>query len=216
MIKLIALDMDGVILKNRNSWELALSGIYGVGGNRKYSFQSISKHGKKFSVPLGLDIKSHLDQSFDVADVTYDFQRMSDFLSDTGIKSVIISAGVVNFARKVSEMYHIDGYVANDVMEVGRELKFVKNVDPARKDLNLKTYLRKFSVKESETISIGDSIADFSMKKCSSFFIAFNPLDSVLSSMADFTAYNFAEVIRIVEAINDLANGESYGSPLSE
>jgi len=215
-IKLIAFDMDGVILRNRNSWEKALSGIYGAGGNRNYAFQSILRHGKKFHVPPGLELRSYIENSFDARDVTYDFHLMADFLSYTGIKSVIISAGVINYARKLSETYHLDDYVANDVMDYRGELKFIRHVDPDRKDLNLDLYLKKFGLKKCEAISIGDSLADYSMRKSSAFFIAFNPVDARLLSLADATAYNFSEVIHIIRAINNISRGESFGTPISD
>ncbi|MCY0852202.1 MAG: HAD family phosphatase [Thermoplasma acidophilum] len=215
-IKLIAFDMDGVILKNRNSWEKALAGIYGAGGNRNYAFQSISRHGKKFHVPPGLDLRSYIENSFDVKDITYDFHLMADFLSYTGIKSVIISAGVINYARKLSEIYRLDDYVANGVVDYRGELKFIRHVDPARKDLNLDLYLKKFGLKKSEAISIGDSLADYSMRKSSAFFIAFNPSDARLSALADATSYNFSGVIRIVKAISNITSRARFGAPISD
>lgn len=76
------------------------------------------------------------------------------------------------------------------------------NITHGAKDRILKNVLRKFGMKPSETVSIGDSDGDIPIAKLSGYSIAFNSSSEVLSKTADYNCKtkDFAEVFkRILE-----------------
>ncbi len=204
MIKLMAFDMDGVLLRHRNSWEKVFSNLFSY---NDYTFQGLSRR-NDISIPREIDIKRHISKSFDLNDINKDLYMLYNFKKETKIKMVIISAGVNAFAEKLSDIYNFDNFIANDIIESNGRLRFVKNVDPNKKDINLEHFLNLYRISPEETISIGDTIFDVSMRRKSKYFIAFNPYNSKVIENADFTAYNFNDLIEIVNKINCKINVE--------
>ncbi|AAT43361.1 HAD family hydrolase [Picrophilus oshimae] len=197
MIKLIAFDMDGVLLKHRNSWERVFSNLFDF---KEYTFQGLSK--KRIKIPEEINIRRHISKSFDVNDINNDLYKLYDFRERTNIKMVIISAGVHSFAEKIANIYGFDDYIGNDIIIKNGYINFIKNVDPSKKNLNLDRFLRLYKIKKDEALSVGDTVFDASMKKSSKYFVAFNPFDYNVIKNADFTVYKFDELINIVKAIN--------------
>ncbi|WP_337859882.1 HAD family hydrolase [Ferroplasma sp.] len=197
-IKLMVFDMDGVLLKNRNSWDIiihrSMKKIY-LANEMKYTFDYLWHNGLPdniFEELTETKIKTYLNLN----DLSFNVLRTMEYLKNRKIKTAIVSAGSQVFAGYLSELLGIDYYTGNEV-DV-KNHNFIKNVDPATKDLNVKKIQERYGISQSETVSVGDSYMDLSMKKRSKYFVAFNPSSSRLIEPSDFFV-EFTDLYGIIE-----------------
>ena len=186
-IKLVVFDMDGVLLKNRNSWDVIMNKCmkkHVMGSRMVYTFDYIHKNGVPDRLYQNLT-ESKIKTYLNLNDMTSNVLRTVDYLRQRKIKTAIVSAGSHIFAGYISDLMGIDYYIGNEV-EVN-EHKFVKNVDPARKDINVESIQHDLGILPEETVSVGDSFMDLSMKRKSKYFVAFNPASYRTLEYSDFT-----------------------------
>ncbi|WP_061951099.1 HAD hydrolase family protein [Acidiplasma cupricumulans] len=76
-----------------------------------------------------------------------------------------------------------------------------KNVDPLKKDYNVRLIQKTFGIDKDETLSVGDSFMDLSMKRASRYFIAFNPSNVEMLKYSDFSvkSNNLFEIIKTIK-----------------
>ncbi len=186
-IKLVVFDMDGVLLKNRNSWDVIMNKCmkkHVMGSRMVYTFDYIHKNGVPDRLYQNLT-ESKIKTYLNLNDMTSNVLRTVDYLRQRKIKTAIVSAGSHIFAGYISDLMGIDYYIGNEV-DVN-EHKFVKNVDPARKDINVESIQHDLGILPEETVSVGDSFMDLSMKRKSKYFVAFNPASYRTLEYSDFT-----------------------------
>jgi phosphoserine phosphatase len=185
-IKLMVFDMDGVLLKNRNSWDVivhrSMKKLY-TKKEMKYTFDHLWRNGlpeSMFNELTETKIKTYLNLN----DMSFNVLRTMEYLKNRKIKTAIVSAGSHVFAGYLAELMGIDHYAGNEV-DIKNKY-FIKNVDPSMKDVNVKEIQEKYRIFPDETISVGDSYLDLSMKRRSEYFVAFNPASEKLAETADF------------------------------
>ncbi len=197
-IKLMVFDMDGVLLKNRNSWDVAINRALGMKVNSnsmKFTFEYLHKNRVPDHMYKKLDdirMKTYLNLN----DLTPNLKLTIDYLKERNIKTAIVSAGVHAFAEYLGEILEMDHYIGNKVDIKNK--KFIMDVDPANKDVNVRHIQKKFNILPEETVSVGDSYFDLSMKRSSKYFVAFNPSSKNMIDESDFTVYN-NDLYKIIE-----------------
>lgn len=189
-IKLVVFDMDGVLLKNRNSWDVIINRSmkkHSYGENMVYTFDYVHRNGvpeRLYEHLTESKIKSYLNLN----DMSSNVLRTIEYLKQRKVKTAIVSAGSHVFAGYISELMGIDYYIGNEV-DVDNH-RFVKNVDPEKKDVNVESIQSIFGIFPEETLSVGDSFMDLSMKRKSKYFVAFNPSSYRTMEYSDFTVHS--------------------------
>ncbi len=178
MIKMIALNMEGILLKNRNSWnnlmnKLSKNPYYNI----RYSFGYLYDN---MNNKLNINVDNNkfdkiVRDSFDYTEVYDGIDEFISILHRNNIYVTIITEGIKQYADILASEYNFDYYIANEIKVVNEKLRFIKNVDPLRKDIALNSVENKFGLKPENVITIGSSMTDASMKYGSKYFIAFNP-----------------------------------------
>jgi len=199
-IKLVVFDMDGVLLKNRNSWDVIINkaiknNYYNDYDRMEYTFNYIYENNvpeNYYKYLNEYNIKKYLN----INDLSENVNGTINYLKSKKIKTAIVSAGSHCFAEYLSDLFGMDYFIGN-MVNTGKKI-FVKNVDPLYKDENIKSIQKKFNVRKDETISIGDSFYDLSMKRASKYFVAFNPSNSEMLKHSDFivNSNNLYDIIK--------------------
>ncbi len=202
-IKLMVFDMDGVLLKNRNSWDVIINRAiknnnYNDYDRMEYTFDYIYKNNipeNYYNNLKDYNIKKYLN----INDMSDNINDTVEYLKSKNIKTAIVSAGSHCFAEYLSDLFGMDYFIGNKI-DINKKI-FIKNVDPAYKDKNIKFIQKKFNVKMENTISIGDSFYDLSMKRSSKYFIAFNPSNIEMIKYSDFVvkSNNLYDVIKTLK-----------------
>ncbi|KQB35385.1 HAD family hydrolase [Acidiplasma cupricumulans] len=200
-IKLIVFDMDGVLLKNRNSWDVLIDKISGNKIKRDkmiYTFDYLYRH----NIPAHLynSLRSgNMARYLNLNDISPNLHMTMEEIKKMGIKTAIVSAGVHEFAEYLGTMYGFDYAIGNQIDT--ENMKIVKNVDPLKKDYNVRLIQKTFGIDKDETLSVGDSFMDLSMKRASRYFIAFNPSNVEMLKYSDFSvkSNNLFEIIKTIK-----------------
>ena len=178
MIKMIALNMEGILLKNRNSWnnlmnKLSKNSYYNIRYNFEYLYDNMNN---KLNINAGNNkLDKIVRDSFDYTDIYDGINEFVSILHRNNIYVTIITEGIKQYADILASEYNFDYYIANEIRIVNEKLRFIKNVDPLRKDIALNSVENKFGLKPENVITVGSSMTDASMKYGSKYFIAFNP-----------------------------------------
>jgi phosphoserine phosphatase len=154
-----------------------------TGTGMKYTFDYVYKNGLPENIYKNLT-ETKIRTYINLNDISFNVLRTIEYLKGRKIKTAIVSAGSHVFAQYLSELMGIDYYIGNEVDVENRN--FIKNVDPVKKDTNVKDIQAKYGISPGETISVGDSYTDLSMKRKSRYFVAFNSATSRLMSTSDF------------------------------
>jgi phosphoserine phosphatase len=186
-IKLVAFDMDGVLLKNRNSWDVIMNRAmrkHRIEGKMVYTFDYLQRNGVPDHLYENLT-ETKIRTYINLNDMMANVMRTLEYLRERKIKTAIVSAGSHVFAGYIADLMGMDYYIGNEVDIIAH--KFIKNVDPAKKDLNVSAIQTLLGVSPEETVSVGDSFMDLSMKRKSRYFVAFNPASYRTLEHSDFT-----------------------------
>ncbi|NPA47298.1 MAG: HAD-IB family phosphatase [Thermococci archaeon] len=203
--KLIALDLEGTLVKTRSSW-VELHKKFGTWEEgKKYADMFFS--GKiSYSVWAKLDAslwKGHTrDEIMEwVNSVEYmeGAKELIEFLRKHGFKIAIISSGLMCLTRKVARELGVDYAIANELVfdENGVITGEVKpHVDFKGKGYLLKQLKRRLS--PVLTIAVGDGFNDVSMFKQADVSIAVNPYEGV---KADYVVKDLHEAREVIEKV---------------
>ncbi len=200
-IKLMVFDMDGVLLKNRNSWDVIMNSIYGIKANNDkmvYTFEYLYENNVPEPIYKYLN-ESSIKKCLKLNNISENVYGAMQILKSQKIKTAIVSAGSGIFANYLKDIFDFDYAVGNE-FDYGTR-NFVKFVDPLKKDINIKDIHRKFGYSKENTISVGDSIMDLSMKRESKYFVAFNPSNKEMLKKSDFVI-NSQNLYDIIKTLN--------------
>ncbi|MEI6796467.1 MAG: HAD-IB family phosphatase [Methanomassiliicoccales archaeon] len=195
-LKLVAFDMDGVLLDYRSSWtwvhdhfgidNRATVDAWASGEIDEMEFMRrdicawIRKHPRVSRADIG--------RILDGIPVRNGIRRTVDALHAAGIKVVIVSGGIDIIAAKIALDNGFDGYAANGLAcdESGCLTgEGLLNVEIQNKRTALERFMEDYQVGQDEVASIGDSFIDIAMFNVSRIGIAFNPTDEEVVKSAD-------------------------------
>ncbi|MDI6888836.1 MAG: HAD family phosphatase [Methanocellales archaeon] len=206
--ELVAFDMDGTLVKERNSWG-ALHRHFGTMEQarenlREYAGGKINyAEFMRRDAALWLPFRPTMQQITDVLsnyELTPYAAKVIKELRNRGVKTALITGGLNVLARSIAHRLGIEHVMANDLVcdaegrLTGEE---VFNVDVARKDEVLCNLMRKLRIPTAKCIAVGDSKYDITFLKCAGLGIAFNP-DPELIKHASIVVRDLRDILKHV------------------
>lgn len=185
---MVAFNMEGTLIKNRNSWNSVMNALsQNPYFNINYSFNYLySNLNNKININMNNnELNDIIINSFNYQAIYEGIDDTIDLLHQNGIKAIIITTGVKQYAKLMSKQYSFDGYIGNEIKSVNGKIKFIQNIDPLKKGAILNKIRMKRGYRKDNILSIGSSIMDLSMKSSSGKFIAFNPDSNEVKRCAD-------------------------------
>jgi len=190
-IKLVAFDLDGVLVESDSSWQ-ALHDAFGV--NNEENLQKYLRGEIDYKEFMRSDIRLWGNASREEIKTILDQVRLMkgaketiDELKKAGYKTAIISSGISLLADRIKNQLGIDYSYANKLLFDGKGRltgEAEESVTLSNKDSILKRLAAVEGIKPSECAVVGDSRFDVPMFKDAGFSIAFNPKDQLVREAA--------------------------------
>jgi phosphoserine phosphatase len=190
-IKLVAFDLDGVLIDGGGSWTAVHNGLgtleaSRINGEAYYSgiisFEEWAE--RDVSLWKGVEIEK-------LKEILYDSELMQG-IDDTipvlkkKYKIAIISGGLKILADHVMELYGLDYSFGNELLVRNGKVAGIKQaVDFQGKGKILSEIAEKEGITTKQCAAVGDYLNDIPMFKVAGLSIAFNPKDEAVASCAD-------------------------------
>jgi phosphoserine phosphatase len=196
-LKLVAFDMDGVLLDYRSSWTW-VHDHFGIDNRATVDAWVRGEIDETEFMRRDISAWIHAHPGVSRADigrildgipVRRGIRQTVDALHGNGVKAVIVSGGIDIIASKIAMEYGFDGFAANGLAcdDDGRLTgEGLLNVQIENKRAALERFMHDFRVGRQEVASIGDSFIDLAMFQVSRIGIAFNPIDDDVVKGAHF------------------------------
>lgn len=195
-VKLAVFDMDGVIVDAHSSWVLVHRHF---GTSNEDSLEAFMRDEIDDLEFIRRDVERWIESAGDVTmrEVEEVLERAPivegamDTLKDldrSGVRTAIVSGGLIGLADRVARAGNVSHVRANDVEVDGRGLLTGGghvNVPLKDKDTIVRELQGLEGVGEEETAVVGNSEVDIPMFELAGLSIAFNPLDSRTAEAAD-------------------------------
>ncbi|MBD3379563.1 MAG: HAD-IB family phosphatase [Candidatus Omnitrophica bacterium] len=211
--KLIVFDIDGTITRHISSWryiheELDLWDVLA----RKYQEQFLAgKINYRRFCELdaahwkGMEVR-RLYEVFEKVRYSRNAAKALKKLKKDGYKLAAISTGLQFITERVKNEFKFD-YVAGNRLNVrkGKLTGGVRiNISHGAKGRTVRSILKKFGLKPSQMIAVGDSEGDIPMLKMAGFSIGFNSSSEELSGLVDYDCLtdDFMEVYRKIKEVS--------------
>lgn len=203
-IKLIAFDLDGVLVDGHGSWQEVHKGL---GTEEKAKIHSEEYHSGKITFDEWAVKDTSLWHGVEIErikEILYNVHLMPG-ISDTipklreKYKVAIISGGLNILAEKIKEDYSLDHAVANELLVENNKVCGIRQVvDFQGKGRILEEIADINGISTKECAVIGDFINDIPMFRVAGFRIAFNPKNEEILKFADVVIYE-KDLRRILE-----------------
>lgn len=211
--KLIVFDIDGTITRHVSSWRYIHEklGLWDVLA-KKYQDQFLA--GKiSYRRFCELDAahwkgieKSSLEKAFKSIKYSKNVKQVIKKLKRNGFKLAAISTGLQFITDRVKGELGFDYVTGNRLNTRGSKLTggVTINISHGAKGKTVRGILKKFGVKKSEMIAIGDSEGDVPMIRLAGYSVAFNSSSEMLSSIVDYNckSLDFMEVYKKIMEIS--------------
>ena len=194
-VRLAVFDMDGVLIDARSSWVLVHSHF---GTDNEDSLEAflrgeiddhefIRRDVERWSRASGRVSYSEVVEVLDSAVPFPGAIETLRALGGMGVKTAIVSGGLLYLARRIGSQCGADLVFANDV-EVDDDGYLtgggIVNV-PLREKGSVVTRIQgEFGISPAETVAVGDSMVDVTMFRHAGLSIAFNPRDRLTERSA--------------------------------
>jgi phosphoserine phosphatase len=211
--KLVVFDIDGTITTHISSWryiheKLDLWDVLA----RKYQEQFLAgKISYKRFCELdaahwrGLPVK-HLEKVFAQVRFSRNAVRAVRKLKAKGFKLAAVSTGLQFMTDRIKNELGFDAVYGNRLRVYRGKLTggVVINISHGAKGRTVRKMLRRFDVRPSEMIAVGDSEGDIPMIERAGYSIAFNSSSELLSDMVDHDcgSKDFMEVYRKIMEVS--------------
>ncbi len=187
--KLVAFDMDGVLVDMESSWRYAHKHL---GTDNSMARRAYLKGDMGSYEFMNTDIALWRSKGKTLRDIEAIFEdvpvmkgahKCIDELKKKDITTAIVSGGLGILAKRIAENIGMDYAIANGIkenMEGG-----ILNVSPRNKGTALVKLAEDLGIKKEEIVSVGNSRYDVKMFEVSGRGIAFNPCDDEVVEYAD-------------------------------
>jgi phosphoserine phosphatase len=211
--RLIVFDIDGTITTHISSWRFIHERLR-LWTNRAFRYQEDFFAGKiSYRRFCELDAahwkgmpEAKIRRLFDSTRYSKNAAKHIKKLKAAGFKLVAISTGLQFMADRARRELGFDYAVSNRLLSRNGTLTGAVhiNLEHGAKHRILRRIFKKFGVKPSETISVGDSEGDIPLAKGCGYSIAFNSSCKELSRMVDYNCRtkDFREVYRQILSIS--------------
>ena len=214
--RLAVFDMDGVLIDHESSWTWVHDKM-GVNNDEAFGLFTEGRIDETEFIrrDIGLWIgKKPGIRIADIIDALHDMPLINGIqetiaaLSHHGIKSVIVSGGIDIAAEMIANEYKFDGHAANSILTHpdGRLTGEGRvNVDLNDKGAVTKEFMKKYGAGKEETVAVGNSYTDVKMLEAAGLAIAFNPIDDVISGVADHVieSRNISDILDLILDADD-------------
>lgn len=187
--KLIAFDMDGVLVDIESSWSY-IHERFGTDNRETVEAYIQGKIGDSEFIKNDLLLwKGNNISFFDIKKIFEEIPLMRGArecikaLKKYGITTAILSGGIDVLASRIAMETGIDHVVANSIDEEMKEC--VIRVSPRGKDKALIELANELNIPRRNIVSVGNSHYDVKMFQASGMGIAFNPSDAEVEKYAD-------------------------------
>lgn len=211
--KLIAFDLDGVLVKARSSWEF-IHDYFGVSKNDRIKNyldyvmgridynEWIKRDVGLWNKALGrrLRIEDLIEAISDIP-VDRDVELVAKELKRRGYIIGIISAGVGQVAGKIAEDYGFDFWIANTITFTEDGLVSENQrarMPPYRKPLTLLWTARQYGISIKEVVYVGDSDWDIGAVRLAGCGVAYNCSPN-LKRNANISITRLVELLNIID-----------------
>jgi phosphoserine phosphatase len=191
-VKIIAFDMDGVLVKTKSSWT-SVHKAFNI--DERMTFRRYLRGEFDYEEFMRKDIgfwgHVHVNKIRELLDQVPIMSGAEDafkILHENGYITAIISSGISILAEKLKKMLGIHHIFANDLLEdengflTGEGNPVVPLWEKAKVLYHL---LKNLSVKPENCAVVGDSIFDIPLFDLAGFSIAFNSNDKRVNNIAD-------------------------------
>lgn len=211
LMKLIVFDMDGVLTKEKSSWNYVHRAL-GVDNSKNFDLYRSGRisYSEFFDRDIELWLKKYgkisrerIIEILKRIELQDNIDQLICFLKECNAVTAIVSGGIYWLAEIINDRLKFNEIYANDIMtdDHGYIIKKGKiMVDPMKKGDVIKLIEEKHCIKPDDAIAIGDSYSDISMKTACSKFISFNG-DELINSMSDYSAKSMLDLIDILNKI---------------
>lgn len=209
--KLIVFDIDGTITDHISSWRYMHERL-GLWDALAHKYQEQFMAGKiSYRRFCELDAahwkgisERKIKMIFKEVPYIKNVKRYVNKLKKSGFRIAAVSTGLQYIAERIKKELEFDYVLSNRLISRDGILTGgVKiNITHGEKGKIFGRIVKRFNVKQSEAISIGDSAGDIPLMKKSGYSIAFNSSSKVLSRAADYNCKtkDFKEVFdKIIE-----------------
>lgn len=194
-IKLIAFDLDGVLVDGYGSWWEVHNALGTLDKSRehakeyyegKITFDEWAK--KDVELWRGIEIQK-IEDAVEKIKLMEGIEETLPRLKER-YSLAIISGGLQDVAERIRRDYGVDYVVANRLKVVdGKVAGLNQVVDFSAKGRILEEIAERCGIKPKECAAIGDYVNDIPMFQVAGFSIAFNPKDQKVIENADETIY---------------------------
>ncbi len=183
---LAVLDMDGVLTTNRSSWKI-IHDTLGTDNRVNYNLYLGGKISYREFMLRDIDewlkAKPDITREFILSivkriELRDGLLNFMERLNKSGFITAIVSGGLYILAELLNQKVSFDEIYANQLLfdSSGRLLRDGNiMVIPTQKGINVKDLQKKYSIPKEKTVSIGDTLNDFSMFTESHYSILLNP-----------------------------------------
>lgn len=182
---IVFFDMDGVLTSEKSSWNYVHRAL-GVDNSKNYAMFLADRitYQEFMQRDVALWIEKYgqieVDQITDILDEIELFpgaERATKILLDANFRLVLVSAGIMWLAQRVSRDTDIQHVYANSILSLGGKVipEGRAMVDPKHKDIVVKNVINQFH--PAFTVSVGDSPEDESMFSNTDYSISLNNND---------------------------------------
>lgn len=178
--------MDGVLTTNRSSWKI-IHDTLGTDNRVNYNLYLSGKISYREFMLRDIDewlkAKPDITREFILSivkriELRDGLLNFMERLNKSGFITAIVSGGLYILAELLNQKVSFDEIYANQLLfdSSGRLLRDGNiMVIPTQKGINVKDLQKKYSIPKEKTVSIGDTLNDFSMFTESHYSILLNP-----------------------------------------
>ena len=195
MIKLVAFDMDGVLVDTKSSWYylhtyFSTDNLANIKQYNECQIDYLEFMKRDISLWFKSEKKIKLDRIkviLNTVPIMPGADALFKYLHDKKIQSTIITSGLDLLANRLKDIYNINFIFANS-LETDKNNNLTGNgimrVEPREKGEVLQKLMNNLSLGRTEVATVGDGEIDISMFKLSDLSIAFDPITDKVSKFA--------------------------------
>ncbi len=206
-IKVAFFDMDGTLIKE-NSWDLIYKSV-GLDTSPylkeyldgKISYKKLVELDVEYWRRNGRDVsKDMIEQLTKKITVKDDALLASSRLKKHGVKLVMVTAGLYEFADRVGRELKFDQIYANRFVYDKKGLikdAFI-DVEPLHKYRLIERYLKEMGIKAENAISVGDTVYDESMFKATAYGFLLDENDDAVVNEKEYKIKNLTQLFKYI------------------